>query len=321
MAEMRSHLAYRTGALADAQADGQDALEATRLYGHPFWLPGALAATINPLVEYGSLDEAERLLVDTRVEERHGGSHSLSWAAMLLPARARLRMAQGRFDAGLVDLLACGERHQSAANRSPSLWAWRSAAALALMALGDQDRAHALAAEEVRLARALGAPRALGVALRAAGLVDGVIEQLEESAAVLARSGAVLEHGRALVDLGSALRRARRRTEARLPLREGLELAIRCGADVLAERARDELLATGAHLRRDRLSGPEALTASERRVARMAAEGQSNPEIAQALYLTRRTVETHLTHAYQKLGIGSREELTTALSATAPEMP
>jgi len=321
MAEMRSHIAYRTGALADAQADAHDALEATRLYGHPFWLPGAVAAMINPLVEYGSLDDAERVLADTRVEERHGGSHSLSWAAMLLPARGRLRMAQGRLDDGLADLLACGERHESAANCSPSLWAWRSEAALALTALGDHDRAHGLAAAELRLGRELGAPRALGVSLRAAGLVDGAIAQLDESAAVLAPSGAVLEHARALVDLGSALRRARRRTEARLPLREGLELAIRCGAEVVAERARDELLATGAHLRRDRLSGPEALTASEHRVARMAAEGQSNPEIAQALYLTRRTVETHLTHAYQKLGIGSREELTTALSATAPEMP
>jgi DNA-binding CsgD family transcriptional regulator len=130
---------------------------------------------------------------------------------------------------------------------------------------------------------------------------------------VLARSGAALEHSRALVDFGSALRRAGRRTEARVPLREGLELAIRCGAERLAERARDELLATGAHPRRDRLSGPEALTPSERRVARMAAEGRSNPEIAQALFLTRRTVETHLTHAYRKLGIGSREELAAAL--------
>jgi DNA-binding CsgD family transcriptional regulator len=317
MAEMRSHLAYRTGALADALADGHDALEATRLYGHPFWLPGAVAATINPLVEYGSLDEAERLLVDTRIDERHGGSHSLSWAAMLLPARGRLRMAQGRFDHALADLLACGEQHESAANRSPSLWAWRSAAALAFMALGDRDRAAALAAEEVRLARAVGAPRTLGVALRAAGLVNGAIEQLEESAAVLAVSGAVLEHGRALVDLGSALRRAGRRTEARPRLRAGLELAIRCGAEALAARARDEILSSGAHLRRDRLSGPEALTASERRVAQMAAAGKSNPEIAQALYLTRRTVETHLTHAYQKLGIASREELATALGAAA----
>jgi DNA-binding CsgD family transcriptional regulator len=128
----------------------------------------------------------------------------------------------------------------------------------------------------------------------------------------------VLEQARALVDLGVALRRARRPSDARLPLREGLELAVRCGAAVLAQRARDELLAAGARPRRDRLSGPEALTASELRVARMAVEGKSNPEIAQALFLTRRTVETHLTHAYQKLGIGSREELATALSASAP---
>ena len=318
LAEMRSNIAYRTGALADAAADAHDALEATRLYGHQFWLPSTVAATIHPLVEQGSLDEAERLLADTRVEERHGGSHSLSWAAMLLPARGRLRVAQGRLEEGLADLLACGERYETRANRSPSLWAWRSEAALVLMALGDHDRAHELAAEELRLARELGGSRVIGLSLRAVGLVDGAIAPLEESAAVLARSGAVLEHARALVDLGSSLRRARRRADARLPLREGLELAIRCGAQVLAQRARDELLATGARPRRDRLSGPEALTASERRVAQMAAEGKSNPEIAQALFLTRRTVETHLTHAYQKLGIGSREQLTAALSADAP---
>jgi DNA-binding CsgD family transcriptional regulator len=318
MAQLRSAIAYRTGALTDAQADAHDALEATRLYGHRFWLPPAVAATINPLVEQGSLDEAERLLADTRVDERHGGSHAVTWAASLLPARGRLRVAEGRIGDGLADLLACGERYESAANRSPSLWAWRSEAALALMALGDHDRAHELAADELRLARELGAPRALGVSLRAAGLVDGEIELLEESAAALARSGAVLEQARALVDLGAALRRARRPSDARQPLREGLELAVRCDAAVLAQRAREELLATGARPRRDRLSGPEALTASERRVARMAAEGKSNPEIAQALFLTRRTVETHLTHAYQKLGIGSREEIAAALGAGAP---
>ena len=85
----------------------------------------------------------------------------------------------------------------------------------------------------------------------------------------------------------------------------------------MTARARDELVTAGAHPRRDRLSGLEALTTSERRAARMAAEGLSNPEIAQSLFLTRRTVETHLTHVYQKLGIGSREELAAALSTRA----
>jgi tetratricopeptide (TPR) repeat protein len=211
LAELRSNICYRTGALADAAADAHDALEATLLYGHQFWLPSTVAATINPLVEQGGLEEAERLLADTRVEERHSSSHSLSWAAMLLPSRGRLRVAQGRLEEGLADLLACGERYECRANRSPSLWAWRSEAALVLMALGDHDRAHTLAAEELRLARELGASRALGVSLRAVGVVDGAIGPLDESATVLARSGAALEHARALVELGSELWRARQR--------------------------------------------------------------------------------------------------------------
>jgi DNA-binding CsgD family transcriptional regulator len=318
----RSGSAFRAGALADAEADARDALEAARLYGHHFWLPGAVASLINPLVEHGRFDEAESVLVDTRVEERHGTSPSLGWAGMLLPARGRLRAAQGRLRDALADLLACGERYESAANRSPSLWPWRSEGALVLAALGDSERAHMLAEEEVRLARALAAPRALGVALRAAGLVAGGshgVALLRESAAALATSGAALEHARALVDLGSALRRAGRRAAARPALREGLELAVSCGAGVLAERAREELSSTGAHPRRDRLRGPDALTPSERRVAKMASEGMSNPEIAQALFLTRRTVETHLTHAYRKLEIRSRDELAEALRPRALE--
>jgi DNA-binding NarL/FixJ family response regulator len=196
------------------------------------------------------------------------------------------------------------------------LWAWRSEAAVAAAALGDSARARDLATDELALARASGGPRAVGVALRAAGLVhegDAGVELLEEAARILATSAATLEQARTLVDLGSALRHHGRRADAREPLREGLDTAVRCGAEVLAERAREELLATGARPRRERLTGPEALTPSELRVARLAAHGQSNPEIAQALFLTRRTVETHLTHTYQKLGISSREGLAAML--------
>jgi DNA-binding CsgD family transcriptional regulator len=315
MATIRSTGAYRAGALADAEADGRDALEAARLYGHHFWLPGAVAALLNPLLEHGRIDDAEAVLRESQVEELHGRSHAFCWAVMLRPARARLRIAQGRVSDGFADLLAC-EEYESAANRSPSLWAWRSEAALAAAALGDGARARDLATDELALARASGGPRAVGVALRAAGLVNGGdagVELLEEAAAILATSAAMLEHARSLVDLGSALRHRGRRVDAREPLREGLDAAVRCGAEVLAERAREELLATGARPRRERLTGPEALTPSELRVARLAAQGKSNPEIAQVLFLTRRTVETHLTHAYQKLGISSREAIAAML--------
>jgi DNA-binding CsgD family transcriptional regulator len=124
-----------------------------------------------------------------------------------------------------------------------------------------------------------------------------------------------LEHARALLDLGAALRRARKLRDAREPLRQALDLAVRCDAQPLAERAEHELDATGAR-RRDRtlLSGVEALTPSERRIAGMAADGMTNREIAEALFLTRKTIEMHLGGAYRKLGVSSRDELPSALS-------
>lgn len=310
MSFVRSFTEYRMGALADAQADAHNSLEAATLYGHDFWVPAAAAAAINPLIEQGKLDDAERVLADTNLERRHSAAHSFCW---LLPARARLRVAQGRLRDGVNDLLACGDLYESALNRSPSLWAWRSEAALVFEALGEHERAEQLAAEELLLARQLGAPRALGVALRVAGSVGRDQDLLEQAVETLSSSVAVLEHARALIQLGSQRRRAGRRSEARAPLREGLELAIRCGADVLVREAREELLASGAQLRRERLTGPDSLTPSERRVVRMAADGMSNPEIAQTLYLTRRTVETHITHAFQKLGISSRDQLKASL--------
>jgi DNA-binding CsgD family transcriptional regulator len=125
-----------------------------------------------------------------------------------------------------------------------------------------------------------------------------------------------LEHARTLVELGAALRRDQQRAAAREPLRVGLDLAQRCGAERLASRAEEELRATGARPRRRELAGRDALTASERRVARMAAEGLSNPEIAQSLFVTIKTVEMHLGHAYRKLDVGSRAELAGVLGPT-----
>jgi len=125
-------------------------------------------------------------------------------------------------------------------------------------------------------------------------------------------------HARTVVELGAATRRAGRRAEARDLLRPGMELAHACGARALVARAREELLATGARPRRIVRTGADALTASERRVARMAAEGMTNREIAQALFVTMRTVEVHLTHAYQKLGVSSREKLPVALGLAGP---
>ena len=136
---------------------------------------------------------------------------------------------------------------------------------------------------------------------------------------MLAGSPARLEHARALVDLGALLRRDNRRSEARKLLRQGVELAHQCGATALVTRANDELAATGAHRRTILLSGLDELTASERRVAQMAAEELSNKEIAQALFVTVKTVEQHLGRVYRKLDISSRRQLGAALGAR-PEL-
>ncbi|MGH3480383.1 MAG: helix-turn-helix transcriptional regulator, partial [Nocardioidaceae bacterium] len=201
----------------------------------------------------------------------------------------------------------------------PAVRPWRSEAALVELGFGRADEARRLAVAELELARALHSDRATGVALRALGLAEGGPHGehlLSEAVAVLGRSPARLDQAHALVDLGAAIRRRGRRTDARGPLAEGLDLAHRCGARALAERALVELRAAGARPRRLRRSGVEGLTASERRVAEMAAAGLANREIAQALFVTLRTIEVHLTHAYAKLGISSRSELPAALAGS-----
>jgi DNA-binding CsgD family transcriptional regulator len=197
-------------------------------------------------------------------------------------------------------------------------WAtWRPVKARALDLLGRRDEAAALLVEELELARRWGARSAIGRMLRLLGTVergDG-LEHLHEAATVLAGSTARLEEAKALAALGQTLRRVRRPTEAREPLRRALELAERCGAQGLAETARSELYATGARPRRSALSGVDSLTTSERRVADLAAAGQTNRDIAQTLYVTPKTVEVHLGNAYRKLGIRSRRELAGALGS------
>jgi DNA-binding CsgD family transcriptional regulator len=193
---------------------------------------------------------------------------------------------------------------------------WRSLKAQALDRLGRRDAAVELAAEELRIARTWGSPGTVGRSLRVLGAIereDG-IAHLEEACAVLEHATARLERAKALAALGETLRRARRPTDARAPLRQALELAEICGAAALVERTRAELYATGARPRTTALRGVGSLTASERRVADLAAEGASNRDIAQHLYVTPKTVEVHLSSVYRKLEVGSRRELPRALA-------
>jgi len=299
----------RRGDLAEAEADARAALAV------PFPLAYTYPHLAEVLAERGELDEAIRTLDLAGVPDE---SQPTWQTAVLFEPRARLRIAAGEVERGLADLLAAGERMESFGVRNPSYSAWRSHAALVLLGLGDRTEAHRLVGEEVELARRWGTPRPLGVALRAAGLVEGGdngLDLLRESVFVLATSQAQLERAKSFTELGAALRRANHRASARPFLEEGLELAHRCGATTLAERAHAELLASGARPRRLVRSGVDSLTPSERRVAQMALEGQTNREIAQALFVIPKTVETHLSHVYRKLGIQARSQLPGAMTA------
>jgi DNA-binding CsgD family transcriptional regulator len=310
----RSWLSYRVGDLDEAEADARLAVEACTEHGLEWYLPYSVAMLLETLVERGDLERAEEELARSGAADEERTSLSFT---MLLYARGRLRSAQGRAEEAGADLLAAGTRLALMQSAGPAVCAWRSEAALVEAAHGAHDEARRLVEAELELARSFGAPRALGVALRAAGVVamgDEGLTLLAEAVSVLEASQARLEQARALTELGSALRRNGRRKEARTRLLLALDLAHRCGATALAERAREELVAAGARPRRALLSGVEALTPSEARIVRMAADGLANREIAQALFVTARTVETHLTHAYQKLGISSREELPAALA-------
>lgn len=315
----RTWVAHRAGRVLESMADAQVVLDAPLT--SPPLRAYAAAHVIVALMERGSLDEADRLLTEHGLADASDGFGNVPGTAVLL-ARGRLRHLMGRPDAAVEDFNQCRDVLQETGFTAPAFGPIREYSASAHLALGERDRAREIAVEDVELSRAFAAPRELGVALRSLGLVEGGrrgIELLDESVDVLADSEAVLDHAKSLVEHGAALRRAGKSSHALDPLRHGLDLASRCGALVVADRAREELVAAGARPRRERLSGPDSLTASELRVARMAAEGRSNPEIAQALFVTRRTVEVHLTHAYRKLGISSRDALTAALEEPSPE--
>jgi DNA-binding CsgD family transcriptional regulator len=302
--------AYQRGAVSDAAAFAREALEDQ----DTIWLTTiAFAFLLAALVERGEASTARRELAARGLD----GELPPTWPAnVLLHHRARVHVALRDLDAAAADLRQNGELTAAWRVEEAGMMPWRSQLALLLATRGDHAEAQALAASELQAARRWGAPRAIGVALHAAGVAAGGERGqalLTEGVAVLDTSDARLEHARALVELGALLRRRGERSAARERLGQALDVAHHCGGIAIAERARQELRIAGARPRRDALRGRDALTPSELRVARMAAEGMTNRSIAQALFVTLRTVELHLTSSYAKLGIRARTELAVAL--------
>ena len=278
--------------------------------------PWPLACLVDSLTELGDFAGADEALGQVATDKT-GPPEMLAWA-FVVEARGRLRVAQGRIGEGIADLLEAGRRWERLCCNNAGVVRWREGAALALAQMGETEEARHLAAEQLELAQATGLPQVLGTATRVAGAVAPRADRLpllRKAVNLLEQSPARLELARALVEWGAAIRRDGHPVDARDPLRRGLQLAHHAGAAPLAQRARDELVAAGGRPRRPVFTGIEALTASELRVARLAAEGRTNRETAERLFVTQRTVETHLGHVFQKLSIRGRNELPRELAA------
>jgi DNA-binding CsgD family transcriptional regulator len=302
---------HHMGALVGALGDLDQALTATQ----EGWSGGAwvYAQQVHTLLERG-----ETLAARDAIAHAYAEAGSMGYAVVAF-ARARLALAER--DAALARLTALDAGRQLSEDFGidhPGFIPWRDVAALATQALGDRDEAARLAREALDRARWCGVPRVISRSLRTASAVaDGQlrVDYLTEARSLIEGSPSLLERAHCLVELGAALRMSGQPTAAQPPLREGLQLADAIGAVPLADRAGAELRVTGVRPRRAAYTGVDALTPAERRVAELAATGLTNAQIAQDLFVTMKTVQTHLAHTYRKLGIESRRDLAGAFGA------
>lgn len=311
----RAWVLRRAGRLREAEADARGALAAGVDRGWLFAGPPSVIPLIGCLLDAGRTEEAAQELT---AADGDGELRQDPALTPLLLERMRLRAAQGDHRGAAGDWDDAVRRAQRLFGVNPAWIEDLTVAAGVHHALGDAAAAGALAGQALELAQQWQTPGAIGQALHGHARLCAGDERLtlvRDAVEHLRRSPARLELARALVTLGGLLRRAGHRSDSRGPLREGYELARVCGADGLGESARHELRASGVRVRREPRTGPDALTPSEQRIAGLAASGASNAEIAQALFLTVKTVEMHLTSAYRKLGLRSRRELATALAA------
>lgn len=276
-------------------------------------------ALADALVRRGEPERAQRLLAE--VQRPRLDQFSLEYHAFLM-ARARARAALGDLDGALEDLLRCGDSLAAAGIGNPVLAPWWFEAAPLLARLGREHEGHAIVERVAAPVDEWGTPRARGMLSLARGVLtpdDTGLDHLTEAADLLAGSPARLEHARAEYLLGRRLFDRGDAQAARTRLHRAIDIAVLCGDKSLLDEVRPVLAAARGRLRRSTTSPAESLSGGERQIAERAAAGATNREIAEALFLTQRTVEFHLTSVYRKLGIRGRHQIASALTVTHRE--
>jgi DNA-binding CsgD family transcriptional regulator len=308
---VQAEIAYRRGDLGAAAADLRLARPLCEQAG-----AGSLGAAAVAMLARVLLARGEHDAIPVRAGEFDPKADSHVFiAAVQQEARGMVAAIHGDHRQALRLYLDCGRLLTANGLPNPACSAWRSRAVVTLVGLGRVREARTLGDSEVELARTWGAPGPLGRALTAAAVTRELPERLEllgQAVAVLDGTECRLDLARTLIRLGRAQLEGGDNRAARTALTSGLELAVSCEAQRLADSARQALHAAGG--RAAECTGQTVLTASERRVAELVMQGLGNQEVAGQLSISKRTVDTHLGRIYRKLGISGRNRLREALA-------
>ena len=309
-----AELALRQGELATAEREAARALDV--MDGLAGIASAVLEILVDTLVERGALDDA----ADVLAEHEHVWSDGAGWEAGVRHAGARLLLASGDYERAEREAREAGRQRLAHGRPNPAWTGWRGTLALALAHQARFAEASAVAAEEVTLARRFGAAHALGRALHAQCIAEpdvAVRATLARAALDELPDPGPLVRARLQIVLGDALVRSGARVQARDVLRPAFATADRLGARPDAAAARRVLVASGLRPRTAAVSGVASLTPRQLQICELVAAGRANRTIAQELFLSIKTVETHLATAYQKLGVSRRDELPAVLGFSA----
>ncbi|MER5932786.1 AAA family ATPase [Streptomyces sp. NPDC002054] len=312
----RALVLYGTGAIPKSMDDARAALATAGRTAAHLALPRLVLAAA--LSDRGEAARAEDLVAGITTPPSPAGP--VIDQQLYLMVRARARRALGDREGALRLLLAAGRAQREAGLTNPVFAPWWAEACHTLAALRRPQEAGAHAEYGAELAERWGTAHALGIAALARGVIApgrAGIELLAEAAHTLAASPARTEQARADFELGRRLLAHGDHAKARRHLRSAADLAHGCGALSLAQSARKLLIAAGGRMPELTGSREDLLTGAERKVVGLVLGGASNREIAQALCVTLRTVETHLTSVYRKLGVSRRAALAATLRGPA----
>lgn len=303
---VRGYVHFGMGDLIAAEADAEAAIAIADSAGWSDEASTSVTILAAVLVRREATARAGALLSSL------GPPRGCTERSLRLLVRAQVLRCLGDREGAVELVLRCGREFDEAGLRDPIFAPWWLDAAYLFAELGRP----AEAVEPVRRGEALAArwdtAEARGLALLARGVVTpgrAGLDLLEGAVAELADSPARLADIRALSSFGAALAAGGDLKSARGHLRTAVDMAIRCGDRTSANEVRSMLRRAGGRMPESSTSRADALTGGERRVASLAASGLSNREIAEALFIAVRTVESHLSNVYRKLGVQTRADL------------